>query len=293
MAPEGYKETARQHPRAIPVIPEKNVSPSNPNPEPIKKWEAERKFEADQNKSETEKKSSNDDQPVNKSMIKNHDAEKPAKTSKEAVAEKPTKTLAEAVTEKLAPAYATVSDATQAIASKIQSLTISTIQTPPPISVSKAERSPGAVDHKGSASLTTKQEAPGSAPAALDRIVQDKGRAAAAPGEHPSTSEQIWDKGVSVKEYIMHKLEPGEDERALSQVISEAISPRRKPGEVSVVEKVKEAVTSLLRNEEPSHNSQRYVYHTAQNSLSQFPVSINSHEGMEFFPFLLFLIINF
>ncbi|KAL6516431.1 hypothetical protein OROGR_019736 [Orobanche gracilis] len=45
-------------------------------------------------------------------------------------------------------------------------------------------------------------------------------------------------------------MEPGEDERALSQPITEAISPRRTPSNTSVVEKVKEAVTSFFWTEE-------------------------------------------
>ncbi|XP_019161888.1 PREDICTED: uncharacterized protein LOC109158420 isoform X2 [Ipomoea nil] len=64
-----------------------------------------------------------------------------------------------------------------------------------------------------------------------------------------------WDKGVSVKEYFMNKLEPGEDEKALSKVISEAMSPRRAPGEMGVVEKVREVVNSFLRPQEPSSHS--------------------------------------
>lgn len=53
---------------------------------------------------------------------------------------------------------------------------------------------------------------------------------------------QPHDKGVSVTEYLMHKFEPGEDERALSQVITQTIR----------CEKMKEAMNSLLGNEEPS-----------------------------------------
>ncbi|KAF5782169.1 hypothetical protein HanXRQr2_Chr11g0492401 [Helianthus annuus] len=56
------------------------------------------------------------------------------------------------------------------------------------------------------------------------------------------SSSSMQDKGLSVKEYIMNKFEPGEDERALSQAITQTISPK--------CEKVKEAVNSLLGNEE-------------------------------------------
>lgn len=59
--------------------------------------------------------------------------------------------------------------------------------------------------------------------------------------------ESKWDKGVSVKEYIMQKLEPGEDEKALSQVISDAMHPAAEAG---VVGKMKVAVNSLLGRED-------------------------------------------
>lgn len=60
--------------------------------------------------------------------------------------------------------------------------------------------------------------------------------------EAKENNNQPQDKGVSVKEYLMNKLEPGEDERALSQVITQTISPK--------CEKMKEAVNSLLGTEE-------------------------------------------
>lgn len=91
-----------------------------------------------------------------------------------------------------------------------------------------------------------------------------------------STSSQppTFDKGVSVKEYLMHKLEPGEDERALSQVISDAISPRRSPGDIGVVGKMKEAVTSLLRPEqEPSQSTTETAESLSNNPTSRSPLS--------------------
>ncbi|KAK0603977.1 hypothetical protein LWI29_010823 [Acer saccharum] len=104
-----------------------------------------------------------------------------------------------------APAYATVSDATYAIASKIQSLTVSS-----PAAVSETDK----------------------------KLVKT--------GEKDnSLTAQLWDKGVSVKKYILHKFEPGEDEKALSQVITDAMSPRISPRDGTVVKKVKEAVTNL------------------------------------------------
>ena len=244
LAPETYRETARQHPREIPVISEKHVLSSSVN------------CNAEQEKEKT--------------------------TS-------PNKTITETVTERLAPAYAAVSDATYALASKVQGLTIST----------------------PAASQTTSREAIAPQPLPGQTVPQTYSGTSVpqtysssfAPeiGTHANTSEQIWDKGVSVKEYLMHKLEPGEDERALSQVISEAMSPRsrRTPGDIGVVEKVREAVTSLLWHEESpkytaansaksttSHLPISTNAHLAKNSASHIPISTNVHEG-NFFPFIV------
>ncbi|VFQ92767.1 unnamed protein product [Cuscuta campestris] len=113
------------------------------------------------------------------------------------------------------------------------------------------------------------------------------------------SSPTRWDKGVSVKEYLMNKLEPGEDERELSKVISEAMSPRtRAPGDRGVVEKVKDAVSSFLRPQPPPINqflsrvaaatnhtevspSQGSVSATNGNSSPLIPVSTNAHEVVE------------
>uniref|UniRef100_A0A5B6Z5G5 Putative low-temperature-induced protein n=1 Tax=Davidia involucrata TaxID=16924 RepID=A0A5B6Z5G5_DAVIN len=169
-APEGYRERARQHPRAIPVVSEKHVLLSSV-----------------------------------KNEAEHENCDKSAISSK---------TITETVSEKLAPAYAAVSDATQTIASKIAGLTVAT-------------------------------------PAAPD-----------------TGDQQTWDKGVSVK----HKLEPGDNERALSRVIS----PKKTSADLGVVEKVKEAVTSLLRNEDSSQSTTRTT-----NSSSHIPISTNSHQVVE------------
>ena len=62
------------------------------------------------------------------------------------------------------------------------------------------------------------------------------------PEESSLEEMQPQDNGVSVTKYLMHKFEPGEDERALSQVITQTIR----------CEKMKEAMNSLLGNVEPS-----------------------------------------
>lgn len=73
-------------------------------------------------------------------------------------------------------------------------------------------------------------------------------------------AKMVLDKGISVKEYLRSKLEPGEEDRALSEVITDAISSRkgspRQGGETSVVEKVREAASTLLRKEEPLDEKQ-------------------------------------
>lgn len=94
----------------------------------------------------------------------------------------------------------------------------------------------------------------------------------------PTGTGQNWDKGVSVKEYLMQKLEPGEEEKALSRVISEAMSPGKlgNNGEMGVVDKVKEAVSSLLGIEEQhpkatvtiNPNAGMYVIWSTQTNLS-------------------------
>ncbi|CAL9187889.1 unnamed protein product [Musa hybrid cultivar] len=121
------------------------------------------------------------------------------------------KTLSETVTEILTPAYAAVSEATQAIASKFQ----------------------------------------GSSP------------------RYEMVAKQVWDKGVSMKEYLMQKLEPGEEDRALCEVITGAVSPRNVShgcAEAGAVKTREEAVSSLTGKEESEG--------------SPIPVSTNPHAGM-------------
>ncbi|KAK8463881.1 hypothetical protein PHAVU_011G061900 [Phaseolus vulgaris] len=102
-----------------------------------------------------------------------------------------------------------------------------------------------------------------------------------------SPTAQIWDKGVSMKEYLLTKLEPGEDEKALSQVISEAMSPRRTPGDAGVMEKVREAVTSLLRTEQPAKYADETTAATTTSTARmspQSPVSTNASRASSQMP---------
>ncbi|XP_058109536.1 uncharacterized protein LOC131252825 isoform X2 [Magnolia sinica] len=84
--------------------------------------------------------------------------------------------------------------------------------------------------------------------------IQSPPVAAAATGSESSSEQKCDKEAVTMKEYLMQKLEPGENEKVLSQVISEAISPTTvgPNGEMGMVDKVKGVVSSLLRVEEQS-----------------------------------------
>ncbi|KAL0284186.1 UNVERIFIED_CONTAM: hypothetical protein Sangu_2842100 [Sesamum angustifolium] len=251
-APESLKETARQHPRAVPVVSENHMVPN-------------RKHEA----------AKEDHTPVS-----------------------PNNTVTEAVSGKLGPAYAAVSDVTNKVASKIAGLTITTPEA-----------------QESATNLPTRTEGRGQERARNTVHFANPGYEAKKTGEnsgnlkqYASGSPQKWDKGISVKEYLMNKLEPGEDERALSQAITEAISPRRSTGDSGVVEKVKEAVTSFFWHDEPSNSmakaassssapvsskitssapllrsistkTRSEVYRPASANNSPVPLSSNAHEG--------------
>ncbi|XP_022141800.1 microtubule-associated protein 1A [Momordica charantia] len=227
LAPEDCKENARQHPRADPVIAENHVLANTiklafgQDEKPFNSSETSSRAVAGPSLENRERTSeiTAANSAIRTTEIQENEAAKP---------HSPGKTLTEAVTEKLAPVYSTVTDATHAIASKIHSLTVS---APSTLSV----RSSPATPEKASSPANPR---PSSARTASQASKLGKG------------TEQIWDKGVSVKEYLMHKFEPGEDERALSQVLSNALSPRTNPRDVGVVEKMKEAVNSMLRAED-------------------------------------------
>ncbi|KAL2488949.1 hypothetical protein Fot_42241 [Forsythia ovata] len=181
LAPETYREYARQHPRAIPVVSENHVVPGSI-------------------KHETQQEN-----------------EKPAIISN--------KTIVRSLSQKLAP--------THTIASKFFGLTVTTPET-------KETGHRTAVSDSGTYGATDNDTKKLSENSVI--------------GKQSSGSPQRWDKGVSVKEYFLNKLEPGEDEKALSQAITDAISPRKTPGDTGVVEMVKEAVTSFFRHEETSNS---------------------------------------
>ncbi|XP_022753593.1 low-temperature-induced 65 kDa protein-like [Durio zibethinus] len=198
LALEGYKENARQNPRAVPVISEKHVLASS------------------------------------------------VKAVSEQGKKKPT--LAETEAKKHVPANATGKVATQNIASKIQGLFVSAP------TASETEKHGTHEAEKYNTQETDKHTLETEKPL--------------------SPRQNKWDKGVSVKEYIMNKFEPGEDEKALSQVLSEATRPMRTtPGDVDVMEKVKGAVNSLLCGEEPAQST---IKQSDTNSSPQVPISTNA-----------------
>ncbi|KAJ6303100.1 hypothetical protein OIU77_017054 [Salix suchowensis] len=207
MAPERYKETARQNPRAVPVISEAHVLPGSLT--------------------------CAEDKPVTETV------------SEEQENEKSPKTLTQTVAEKLAPAYSTVSVGAHAIASKIQSLAISAPETVisethvlPSSVAGAAEDRPiigtgsGKQENEKSPKTLTETVAEKLAPAyntvqrdwtlwreeeqqnlvagptkvELDQVTSDPSRAPVAA----ASGEQKWDEGVSVKESLIHKSGPGE-----------------------------------------------------------------------------------
>lgn len=238
LAPQSYKENARQHPRASPVIAENHVLRN-----PFKS-----RFET---------------QPVASIKTMNSGT----------------------VAEKLAPARTRSSDSTIFGPSKIQNLTVSS-----PSEVQAPSSAPAA-SRRSHLSMTAPQSPPArtasktspvgpksprfspSAPS-TPRRTSSSTAAMASVKSASNSRDQKSEKGVSVKEFI-DKLEAGEDEEALSQVsqvISGAMTPKRTPGDVAVMEKVREAVTSLLRNDEPT---QYAVKTTITRTSSQTPVSTN------------------
>lgn len=246
LAPESYKETARQHPRANPVISEKHVLPSK-----------------NDNK--------NDDPDLSPT-----DTTKPTQTtdqSNDNLSSPPQNTITEAVREKLAPALetvtATVSEATHSIASKIQGLSLNS---------STIENSQTNNNNNNSSQVVRQSSY---SPPTLLQTSSETGKNVS------SGSNQVtWDKGVSMKDYLLNKFEPGEEDRVLSRAISDAVSPRSRKtpnDQMSVVDKVREAVTYLLRNDQPRSPPSKPAVLTRSttqaSSRSSVVTSTNAREG--------------
>lgn len=76
--------------------------------------------------------------------------------------------------------------------------------------------------------------------------------------------EKVADKGVSVREYLVEKLRPGEDDKALSEVISEMVHGTKEEeeekkimkGERKMVERIRQTMASLL-GASPEHDKQQ------------------------------------
>ncbi|OIW15953.1 hypothetical protein TanjilG_04488 [Lupinus angustifolius] len=213
LAPEGYKENARQHPRANPVISEKHVLHSS-----IKS-----RVEQDQEKQPSLVNSTTTTQPSTTTTTTHHGPNM--------------KMTGKNSSEKLAPAYAAAaaasySDAANSIPSKIQGLSVSKTTSAKMSSQTSSTAPP----------TPSISSAPLSTQTSLSSSPSINGRNTFSP------------KGASVKEYLKIKFEPGNDEKVLSEVIYEAMSPRRttSTSDAGVIDKVREAVNSLLHNEEPT-----------------------------------------
>lgn len=257
LAPEAYKEKARQHPRTSPVISEKHVLPSS----------------------------------VKSGIEIRDNKETPLSPSK-------SKRITSQSQNNPAAAIKTISEYTvspSSLNSKFNGLSVS---KPTDLHISSASTTTTTTSSRKSSSALSSPSTPRSKTSSqtfYDAFMPPcTNSAPVTPGSSSSFSAhsgsnmnnssnpntQIWDKGVSVREYFMNKFEPGEDERALSQVISEVMSPRRTPQEKGVVEKVKDAVTSLLRNGDPSQNADQASATTiTTTNSSEIPLSTNAYEG--------------
>ncbi|CAL5211565.1 unnamed protein product [Lathyrus oleraceus] len=259
MAHEGHKESTRQHSRPSPVTPQKHVLSNN------------EKLGLEQAREKT----------LNRSLSKK--TTQPAETATPApTLSGPSKIIAKTSPEKnQTPAYAEASETAQYITSKVHGLSVS--------KPGENHNSSSTANKQASLSIRTSRTPPAKMPSQIaPSIPRDSSNpvetsppsppASAPPGPtNNSPPSQIWDKGVSVKEYLMNKFEPGEDEKALSKVISEAMSPRRTPGDVGVIEKVREAVTSLLRTEEPTkHADTNTNTNTNTNTTSRTPSQVSA-----------------
>ncbi|KAJ8750625.1 hypothetical protein K2173_015802 [Erythroxylum novogranatense] len=249
MAPERYKESARQRPRAIPVISEKHVLKSSVNYDTPDKKSSPRSYKPISVQTCTSRQQEKDKSPKKQTVnvsgkpAHNTDSKTPGKIQ----------ILAASTSGTASPGPATLSPVKPPSTLSIETKNTAAF-APSAVDMKHANAVPGASD----------QAEPTPAPAAAETVDQ------ASPREH------IWDKGVSVKEYIMNKFEPGDDERALSQVISQVISPRKSPGDVGVVEKVRGVVASLLRNDAASSLNS---HPPATNS--PIPISTNAREVEE------------
>ncbi|CAN4100989.1 unnamed protein product [Withania somnifera] len=157
----------------------------------------------------------------------------------------PSKTITETVTEKLAPAYAAVSDATHAIASKLSNLTL--INTDNQESEIQSAPKNGQFAGQGN----------------VDKLGQNVEQ-----NDNAHTSPiQKWDKGVPFKEYFAEKFEPGEGDRSLSQIITEAMSPRKTASnDTGIVEKMKVAVTSFIQPDDFPISTNKCIKSSAINN---------------------------
>lgn len=249
-APECLKETARQHPRAVPVVSESHKAPNMTKHEAELQESDSKPVSSDTNMitNMTQAVSEKLAPAINTNMITNmtqtvSDKLAPACAAvSDATHQINTNMIANVtgtVSEKLAPACAAVSDATHQIATKLAGITVTSPET--------QQRAHETSGYSGETVTLLRQGAE------VKKMGEDSGNLM----QCTSGSPQTWDKGVSVKEYFLHKLEPGEDERALSQAITEAISPRKSTGEAGVVDKVKGAVTSLFWQEDASNSIEK------------------------------------
>ncbi|KAK7273841.1 hypothetical protein RIF29_14905 [Crotalaria pallida] len=187
-----------------------------------------------------------------------------------AVNSKPSKMIEKNLAEKLKPTNAagSNSDATNSIPSKIQGLAISR-----------------------TSSTNMSSIAPSTPPISSAPISRQTSLSSTSSlnGKNYTNNNP---KGASVKEYLKIKFEPMNDEKVLSEVLYEAMSPRRTTiatNDAGVMDKVRGAVHSLLHNEE-QYSQQYGVKNSTTRASSQTPAiaSNNIQEGKAKFHYCKF-----
>ncbi|KAL5152312.1 hypothetical protein HKD37_13G038483 [Glycine soja] len=232
LAPEEYKEYARQHPRANPVISEKHVLHNAV------------KLGAEQ-----------DQQKSRGAVSARFTTTTPNMTS-------------ETTAQKLTPVYVGVSNAANAISSKIQAVSSSTTAPAANDMSSHTSSLPSSsMQNSSSASLSGKNTSCQKSASLRDNLMNqceqgDRARNVPTMQKSSSLSASMTENknitslmSASVKDYSMNKSEPRDDAKTVSQpqvMISEATSPKRTSSNAGVMDKVRGAVNSLLGNEEPS-----------------------------------------
>ncbi|KAL5730246.1 hypothetical protein ACHQM5_003091 [Ranunculus cassubicifolius] len=278
-APEDVKMTAKQHPREDVVIPENHILPNSPSPRKGHEDKTALKFTepVEQKKYEPMETINRTSQATSGSI-----AEKPAL---------PPVTIPDSATENIVTHESFSESNAKSLVEEWTSPRSATEKLEPQETTPTSKTITETVTEKLAPAYAMASEATGIITSKLHGMAIATS-AALSPKQSPrsTSNEKTYDKGVSVKEYLMNKFEPGDDEKALSQVISEAISPRKdNNARRGVVEKVRGAISSHLAATKVSSSQVQgntssasipisTTAHERNTSSTSIPISTNAHE---------------